>query len=36
MKLSDNGSKVLGPAGEVERYRRIFGVEGIAHTPVLT
>jgi nicotinate phosphoribosyltransferase len=36
VKLSDNGSKVLGPAGEVERYRRIFGVEGIAHTPVLT
>jgi nicotinate phosphoribosyltransferase len=36
VKLSDNDSKILGPASEVERYRRIFGVEGIAHAPVLT
>jgi nicotinate phosphoribosyltransferase len=36
VKLSDNDSKVLGPGSEVERYRRIFGVEGIAHAPVLT
>jgi nicotinate phosphoribosyltransferase len=36
VKLSDNDSKVLGPVSEVERYRRIFGVEGIAHAPVLT
>jgi nicotinate phosphoribosyltransferase len=36
VKLSDNDSKILGPADEVERYRRIFGVEGITHAPVLT
>jgi nicotinate phosphoribosyltransferase len=36
VKLSDNFEKVLGPASEVERYRRIFGVEGITDTPVLT
>jgi nicotinate phosphoribosyltransferase len=36
VKLSDNDSKVLGPASEVERYQRIFGVEGITHAPVLT
>ena len=26
VKLSDNPSKAMGPAGEVERYRRVFGV----------
>ena len=36
VKLSDNVEKVLGPAKEVERYRRIFGVEGVADMPVLT
>ena len=36
VKLSDNFEKALGPASEVERYRRIFGVEGIADVPVLT
>jgi nicotinate phosphoribosyltransferase len=36
VKLSDNESKVLGPASEVERYRRIFGVEGVARAPLLT
>jgi nicotinate phosphoribosyltransferase len=36
VKLSDNYSKAMGPAEEVERYRRIFGSEGIANTPVMT
>ena len=36
VKLSDNDAKVLGPACEVERYRRVFGVEGVAHAPLLT
>jgi len=35
VKLSDNYSKAMGPAAEVERYRRVFGVEGVANTPVL-
>ena len=26
VKLSDNPNKAMGPAGEVERYKRIFGV----------
>jgi nicotinate phosphoribosyltransferase len=34
VKLSDNYSKAMGTAAEIERYRRIFGVEGIANTPV--
>jgi nicotinate phosphoribosyltransferase len=36
VKLSDNYSKAMGPPEEVERYRRIFGSEGIANTPVTT
>jgi nicotinate phosphoribosyltransferase len=36
VKLSDNYSKALGPATEVERYRRVFGTVGIANAPVLT
>ncbi|MGC9222785.1 MAG: nicotinate phosphoribosyltransferase [Terracidiphilus sp.] len=36
VKLSDNESKALGDPGEVERYRRIFGVAGMADMPVLT
>jgi nicotinate phosphoribosyltransferase len=36
VKLSDNYSKAMGPPDEVERYRRIFGSEGIANTPVTT
>jgi nicotinate phosphoribosyltransferase len=36
VKLSDNESKALGDASEVERYRRIFGVAGLADVPVLT
>ena len=26
VKLSDNPEKAMGPAAEVERYRRVFGV----------
>lgn len=36
VKLSDNFQKVLGPREEIERYRRLFGVEGMAHAPVVT
>jgi nicotinate phosphoribosyltransferase len=35
VKLSDNYSKALGPASEIERYRRVFGKVGIANAPVL-
>ena len=35
VKLSDNYSKAMGPASEVERYRRVFGVTGVADVPVL-
>jgi nicotinate phosphoribosyltransferase len=34
VKLSDNYAKAMGPAEEIERYRRIFGAEGIANVPV--
>jgi nicotinate phosphoribosyltransferase len=36
VKLSDNYSKALGDPQEAERYRRIFGLAGIADIPVLT
>ena len=36
VKLSDNFHKALGPAEEVERYRRIFGSEDVADSPVIT
>jgi nicotinate phosphoribosyltransferase len=36
VKLSDNYSKAMGPAEEIERYRRVFGVAGVADLPVLT
>jgi nicotinate phosphoribosyltransferase len=36
VKLSDNYSKALGPASEIERYRRVFGTAGVADIPVLT
>ena len=29
VKLSDNPAKALGPAKEVERYRRVFGTSGM-------
>ncbi len=35
VKLSDNPNKVLGTAPEIERYRRVFGVAGMAPQPVL-
>ena len=34
VKLSDNFQKALGPTAEIDRYRRIFGLEGIADIPV--
>jgi nicotinate phosphoribosyltransferase len=36
VKLSDNYSKALGIPDEAERYRRVFGVAGVADVPVLT
>ena len=33
VKLSDNYNKATGPAAEVERYRRVFGSEGLAEAP---
>ncbi len=36
VKLSDNYAKAMGPAAEVERYRRVFGTEGLTNTPVST
>ena len=36
VKLSDNYLKAMGPAGEIERYRRVFGNSGIADVPLLT
>jgi len=35
VKLSDNPKKVLGPASEIERYRRVFGVRGMAEQAVV-
>ncbi len=34
VKLSDNPSKALGDRQEAERYRRVFGVAGMAEAPV--
>jgi nicotinate phosphoribosyltransferase len=34
VKLSDNYAKALGPASEVERYRRVFGTAGITNSPL--
>ncbi len=36
VKLSDNEAKALGPPAEIERYRKVFGTEGIAKKPVIT
>lgn len=36
VKLSDNYQKAMGPKDEVERYQRVFGLEGIANAPVIT
>ncbi|HXY00722.1 MAG TPA: nicotinate phosphoribosyltransferase [Candidatus Limnocylindrales bacterium] len=35
VKLSDNFQKALGPASEIERYRGVFGLAGVADIPVL-
>jgi nicotinate phosphoribosyltransferase len=35
VKLSDNYAKALGPLSEVERYRRVFGTEGMANAPLV-
>jgi nicotinate phosphoribosyltransferase len=34
VKLSDNPNKALGPPEEVERYRGVFGANGMAEHPV--
>jgi nicotinate phosphoribosyltransferase len=34
VKLSDNLSKAMGPPEEIERYRHIFGTEGLVNVPV--
>jgi nicotinate phosphoribosyltransferase len=36
VKLSDNDDKALGPPDEIERYRRVFGTEGITRQPIRT
>ena len=35
-KLSDNFEKALGPHDEIERYQRVFGMDGITHSPIVT
>jgi nicotinate phosphoribosyltransferase len=35
VKLSDNYSKALGPADQIERYRRVFGTAGMADLPAI-
>jgi nicotinate phosphoribosyltransferase len=35
VKLSDNFEKAVGPPEEIERYRRVFGLAGISHAPVI-
>jgi nicotinate phosphoribosyltransferase len=34
VKLSDNYQKAMGPAAEIERYRRVFGTAGVSNVPV--
>jgi nicotinate phosphoribosyltransferase len=36
VKLSDNFQKALGPPDLIDRYQRVFGLAGVANTPVLT
>jgi nicotinate phosphoribosyltransferase len=36
VKLSDNYLKAMGPASEIERYRRVFGTAGVANVPLVT
>jgi len=35
VKLSDNYAKAMGPAEEVERYRRVFGTTGVTNVPAI-
>ncbi len=35
VKLSDNYAKALGPASEIERYRRVFGTAGMTNIPTV-
>jgi nicotinate phosphoribosyltransferase len=35
VKLSDNFAKASGLKSEIARYRRVFGMAGVANTPVL-
>ena len=35
VKLSDNYLKAMGPAAEIERYRRVFGSAGVENAPLL-
>jgi len=35
VKLSDNYAKAMGPADEVERYRRVFGTAGVTNVPAI-
>jgi nicotinate phosphoribosyltransferase len=36
VKLSDNFEKALGPPEEIARYRRVFGLAGVAEAPLMT
>jgi len=36
VKLSDNYAKAMGPRSEVDRYRRVFGTEGMSNLPIVT
>ena len=36
VKLSDNYLKAMGPASEIDRYRRVFGNAGVANVPLST
>jgi nicotinate phosphoribosyltransferase len=35
VKLSDNFQKALGPAEEIARYQRVFGLAGVAQAPLV-
>ncbi len=35
VKLSDNYAKAMGEPAEIERYRRVFGLAGMANVPVV-
>jgi nicotinate phosphoribosyltransferase len=35
VKLSDNYAKALGPASEIERYRRVFGTAGMMNATLV-